>query len=65
MTTKEIRDLASAEIETRLRATRDELLQLRLKKQTGQIEKPHTLRVLRKEIARFETILRQKKTVAA
>jgi large subunit ribosomal protein L29 len=60
MNTKEIRDLASAEIVTKLRATRDELLQLRLKKNTGQIEKPHTLRVLRKDIARFETILRQK-----
>ncbi len=65
MKKKEIRDLAPAEIETRLRATRDELLQLRLKKHTGQIEKPHILRVLRKDIARLETILREKKTKAA
>ncbi|HTB81861.1 MAG TPA: 50S ribosomal protein L29, partial [Opitutaceae bacterium] len=54
MNTKEIRDLAPAEIETKLRATRDELLQLRLKKNTGQVEKPHIIRVLRKDIARFE-----------
>jgi large subunit ribosomal protein L29 len=60
MNTKEIRDLAPAEIETKLRATRDELLQLRLKKNTGQVEKSHVLRVLRKDIARLETILRQK-----
>ena len=65
MKTKEIRELAPAEIETRLRATRDELLQLRLKKHTGQIEKPHTLRILRKDIARLETILREKKTKVA
>jgi large subunit ribosomal protein L29 len=65
MKTKEIRDLAPAEIETKLRATRDELLQLRLKKHTGQIEKPHTLRVLRKDIARLETILREKKSKVA
>jgi len=65
MKKKEIRDLAPGEIETRLRATRDELLQLRLKKHTGQIEKPHILRVLRKDIARLETILREKKTKAA
>jgi large subunit ribosomal protein L29 len=65
MNTKEIRDLAPTEIETKLRATRDELLQLRLKKNTGQIEKPHTLRVLRKDIARLETILREKKAKAA
>jgi large subunit ribosomal protein L29 len=60
MNTKEIRDLAPAEIETKLRATRDELLQLRLKKNTGQVEKSHVLRVLRKDIARLETILREK-----
>ena len=65
MKTKEIRELAPAEIETKLRSTRDELLQLRLKKHTGQIEKPHTLRILRKDIARLETILREKKTKAA
>ena len=65
MNTKEIRELASAEIETKLRATRDELLQLRLKKNTGQIEKPHVIRVLRKDIARLETILRQKSAKAA
>jgi large subunit ribosomal protein L29 len=65
MNTKEIRDLAPAEIETKLRATRDELLQLRLKKNTGQVEKPHIIRVLRKDIARFETILREKSATAA
>jgi large subunit ribosomal protein L29 len=65
MNTKEIRDLAPVEIETKLRATRDELLQLRLKKQTGQVEKPHTFRILRKDIARLQTILAQKKTKAA
>lgn len=65
MKTKEIRELAPTEIETKLRATRDELLQLRLKKHTGQIEKTHTLRILRKDIARLETILREKKAKAA
>ncbi|HSY53828.1 MAG TPA: 50S ribosomal protein L29 [Opitutaceae bacterium] len=65
MNTKEIRDLALAEIETKLRATRDELLMLRLKKNTGQIEKPHILRVLRKDIARLQTILREKSAKAA
>jgi large subunit ribosomal protein L29 len=62
MTSKEIRELAPAEITTKLRATRDELLQLRLKKHTGQVEKTHTIRVLRKDIARLETILTEKKS---
>lgn len=65
MNTKEIRDLAPAEIEAKLRATRDELLQLRLKKNTGQVEKPHIIRVLRKDIARLETIQREKSAKAA
>jgi large subunit ribosomal protein L29 len=65
MNTKEIRDLAPAEIETKLRATRDELLLLRLKKHTGQVEKSHILHVLRKDIARLETILREKSAKAA
>jgi large subunit ribosomal protein L29 len=65
MTSKEIRDLAPAEITTKLRETRDQLLQLRLRKNTGQVEKPHLLRTYRKDIARLETILQQKKATPA
>jgi large subunit ribosomal protein L29 len=64
MTSKEIRDLSPAEIETKIRETRDQLLQLRLRKQTGQVEKTHELRLLRKEIARLLTILNEKKRAA-
>ena len=65
MTSKEIRELAPTEITTKLRETREKLLQLRLRKHTGQIEKPHLLREYRKDIARLETILKQKKTPKA
>jgi large subunit ribosomal protein L29 len=61
MTTKEIRELSPAEINTKLRETRDQLLQMRLRKHTGQVEKPHMIRVLRKDIVRLETILTEKK----
>jgi large subunit ribosomal protein L29 len=60
MTSKEIRELAPAEITTKLRETRDQLLNLKLRKQTGQVEKTHELRTLRKDIARMETILNEK-----
>ena len=50
MTSKEIRDLAPTEITTKLRETRDQLLQLRLRKNTGQVEKPHLLREYRKSM---------------
>jgi large subunit ribosomal protein L29 len=65
MTSKEIRELAPAEITTQLRDTREKLLQLRLRKNTGQVEKPHLLREYRKDIARLETILKQKNTPKA
>lgn len=65
MTSKEIRDLAPAEITTKLRETREKLLQLRLRKNTGQVEKPHLLREYRKDIARLETILAHKKVTKA
>jgi large subunit ribosomal protein L29 len=64
MTTKEIRELSQPELETKLREIREQLLQLRLRKQTGQVEKPHLLRVHRKDVARIETILHANKKKA-
>jgi large subunit ribosomal protein L29 len=60
MKAKEIRDLTPVEITTKIRETRESLLQARLRKQTGQVEKTHELRTLRKDVARLETILREK-----
>jgi len=60
MTSKEIRELSPTEITAKLRDSRDQLLQMRLRKQTGQLEKTHELRALRKTIARLETILNEK-----
>jgi len=65
MTSKEIRELSLVEINTKLRETREQLLQLRLRKQTGQVEKTHELRFLRKDIARLETVLNEKNRQAA
>jgi large subunit ribosomal protein L29 len=65
MTAKEISALSPAEITTKLRETREQLLQLRLRKQTGQVEKPHLLRSYRKDIARLETVLTAKKKSAS
>jgi large subunit ribosomal protein L29 len=65
MTSKEIHELSPAEIITKLRETREKLTQLRLRKHTGQVEKTHELRALRKDIARLETVANQKKRQAA
>jgi large subunit ribosomal protein L29 len=60
MTSKEIRELSAAEIATKIREIRESLLQARMRKMTGQVEKTHELRSLRKDVARLETIKRQK-----
>jgi len=60
MKAKAIRELSAAEINVKINETREKLLGLRLRKQTGQVEKTHELRSLRKDIARLETIKTQK-----
>lgn len=64
MKASEIREYSQNELEKKLRDSRSELLNLRLRKQTGQVEKPHLIRALRRDIARLETVLRQKNNVA-
>jgi len=53
--TNPINELAPAELAAKLTENREKLLQLRLRKQTGQVEKTSELRSLRKDIARLET----------
>jgi large subunit ribosomal protein L29 len=57
----DFKELSAAELEKRIRDTQDQLVSLRLRKQTGQVEKPHQLKDLRKEIARCNTLLNQKR----
>ena len=61
MKANEIKDLSIPEIEKKLRETRDELTMLRMKKQLGQVEKPHELKALRRDIARMLTVINEKK----
>ncbi len=62
---KEAAELTPAEIEKKLRDTRHELLELRLRKKTGQLEKSHLLRELRRDIARLETVAAMRRKAAA
>jgi large subunit ribosomal protein L29 len=65
MSTKDIREMSAVEIEKKLRDSRDAHVNLRLRKQTGQVEHPHEFTQLRREIARLETILNEKKLAVA
>jgi large subunit ribosomal protein L29 len=65
MKMKEITELSMDELLTKRRDLRQESLHLRLQQQSGQLEQPSRLRLLRRDIARLETDLskRAKQTV--
>ena len=65
MKAEAIRNLSPQEIEKMLRDTRQELLNLRLRKQSGQVEKTNELRDLRREIARLQTIIEERRAVVS
>ena len=64
MNAKEVRNLSEQEIEKKLRDSRQELMNLRLRKQSGQVETPSLLLALRRDIARMETILKERVAAA-
>ena len=57
--TKDLRNLQSGEIESKLSDAREELMKLRFQAVTGQLTDSSHLRILRREIARMQTILRE------
>ncbi len=56
-----LRDLSFEELETKMRELRNELFNAKVKKSTGQLEDTAKLSLLRKDIARAETVLREKR----
>jgi large subunit ribosomal protein L29 len=57
---EEIRQLEIADIRHRITTLEKELYNLRYQVQTSRVEKPHRFKELRKDIARCETIIREK-----
>jgi large subunit ribosomal protein L29 len=57
MKIKEIIELTTDELLTKKRDLRQESLHLRLQQQSGQLEQPSRLRLLRRDVARIETVL--------
>jgi len=64
MKSGEIRDLAPAEIEVRIAEKKEELFKLRFQHTMGQLDNPLSLRKARREIARLNTILAEKRRQA-
>ena len=57
MKIKEIVEMSTDELLTKKRDLRQESLHLRLQQQSGQLEQPSRLRLLRRDVARIETVL--------
>jgi len=65
MKIKEIIEMTTDELLTKKRDLRQESLHLRLQQQSGQLEQPSRLRLLRRSVARIETILSNRSKEAA
>jgi large subunit ribosomal protein L29 len=59
MKSKELFDLTADEITGKLADAREELMKLRFQQVTGQLTDTSRLRIVRRDIARMETILSQ------
>jgi large subunit ribosomal protein L29 len=64
MTVKEIRALATGEIEAKLDDAREELFKLRFQFKTGQLTDFSRLKEARHNVARLATILRERQLAA-
>ena len=56
----ELRELADDELKDKLRESKEELFNLRFQMATGQLANNRRLRVVRQEIARLYTVLRER-----
>jgi len=59
MKTAEIRAMSAEQIRSKLSDSREELMKLRFQQVTGQLTDTSRLRILRREIARMESILHE------
>ena len=59
MKIKEIRDMASAELSGKLRELKEELFNLRFQNATNQLENPMRIAVVKKDIAKVMTVLKE------
>ena len=62
MKVMEIRDLAVDELQQRVKDMDDQMFRLRIQKSMGQVEAAQKLKVLRRDLARIKTVLREKET---
>ena len=62
MKVAEVRDLAVDELRQREKELDDQLFRLRIQKSMGQVEAAQKLKLLRRDLARVKTVLREKES---
>jgi large subunit ribosomal protein L29 len=57
----EVRNLSDSELVSKKKDSRQEYFNLRLQQQTGALEKPSRLNELRKDVAKLETVISERR----
>ena len=65
MKAKEIKDLTTAEVLRKVDDLKQELFNLRFQSATGQLENPIRIREVRRDIARANTVIRERESKEA
>ena len=60
MAAKELRELSEEDLLQKKKELNEEIFHLKLKRATGRLENPMKLRETRRDLARLETVLREK-----
>jgi large subunit ribosomal protein L29 len=60
LSASELDELTNADLETRLRESKEELFNLRFQSATGQLESHGRLRTVKRDIARIYTVVRER-----
>jgi large subunit ribosomal protein L29 len=61
MKATELRDMAADQLGAKERELVDQLFRMRIQKSMGQLEAPDKLRMVRRDLARVKTVIRQKR----
>ena len=64
MKAKQIHEMTDEELNTKLSELKEELFNLRFRHATGQLENPNVIAVVKKDIARVKTVIRERELKA-
>ena len=65
MKASDLRDLSAEELQAKAGELRDEIFNARVRQSTGQLEDKTKIRLLRRDLARAETVMREQREAQA